>query len=229
MCGLNNPVCSSFVQSIRDETGATAIEYGLIASGVAVAISAAIFVLGGDISTLFGGVRSSPVTISDQSEPILMTSGFEVTDGFGKVGWGALGPAGDFAGWQNLANVRPEYIRAGYMGIEGGEGLYMLDMEGSPGNMHIGQTLDDLASGEIATLHFLSADPRRNNGVEVWWGGESVATFNPEGREMASYSVELIGGTGDGANFLEIRGTGPEDNVGAAIDSIEVRRGKDLR
>lgn len=36
------------------EDGATAIEYGLIAAGIALAISAAVFAFGGDLSALFG-------------------------------------------------------------------------------------------------------------------------------------------------------------------------------
>ncbi|NWG46286.1 MAG: Flp family type IVb pilin [Alphaproteobacteria bacterium] len=37
-----------------DESGATAIEYGLIAAGIAVAIIAAVQGVGGNLSTLFG-------------------------------------------------------------------------------------------------------------------------------------------------------------------------------
>lgn len=40
----------------RSEEGATAIEYGLIAAGIAVAIAAAVFALGGNLSTMFGGI-----------------------------------------------------------------------------------------------------------------------------------------------------------------------------
>lgn len=36
-----------------DESGATAIEYGLIAAGIAVAISVVVFTFGGDLTTLF--------------------------------------------------------------------------------------------------------------------------------------------------------------------------------
>ncbi len=39
---------------IRSEEGATAIEYGLIAAGIAVAISVVVFTLGGDIAGMFG-------------------------------------------------------------------------------------------------------------------------------------------------------------------------------
>ena len=37
----------------RDKSGATAIEYGLIAAGIAVAIIAAVFALGEDIEAFF--------------------------------------------------------------------------------------------------------------------------------------------------------------------------------
>lgn len=43
----------------RDEKGATAIEYGLIAAGIAVAIIAAVFALGDDIKDFFGAVSTA--------------------------------------------------------------------------------------------------------------------------------------------------------------------------
>lgn len=45
-------------QLIRDESGATAIEYGLIAALVAVAIILALTALGGSLSNLFGNISS---------------------------------------------------------------------------------------------------------------------------------------------------------------------------
>lgn len=39
---------------VKDESGATAIEYGLIASLIAVAIIVAVTALGGGLSTTFG-------------------------------------------------------------------------------------------------------------------------------------------------------------------------------
>lgn len=38
---------------LRDEDGATAIEYGLIAAGIALAIVATVFLVGGDLDALF--------------------------------------------------------------------------------------------------------------------------------------------------------------------------------
>jgi pilus assembly protein Flp/PilA len=48
-----------FTQLIRDESGATAIEYGLIAALVAVAIIAALTALGGSLDTLFTGISDT--------------------------------------------------------------------------------------------------------------------------------------------------------------------------
>ena len=41
---------------VADESAATAIEYGLIAAGIAVAIIAAVFALGSDLQNFFTGI-----------------------------------------------------------------------------------------------------------------------------------------------------------------------------
>ena len=43
---------------MRDEEGVTAIEYGLIAAGIAVAVIAVVFILGGKISAAFQSVAN---------------------------------------------------------------------------------------------------------------------------------------------------------------------------
>jgi pilus assembly protein Flp/PilA len=44
---------------IKDESGVTAIEYGLIAALIAVVIIGALTTLGGSLSTLFTGISNS--------------------------------------------------------------------------------------------------------------------------------------------------------------------------
>jgi pilus assembly protein Flp/PilA len=44
---------------VRDESGATAIEYGLIAAGIAVAIIAAVNAVGTGLNTKFNNVSSN--------------------------------------------------------------------------------------------------------------------------------------------------------------------------
>ena len=43
----------------KDEDGVTAIEYGLIAAGIAIAIVVIVFTVGNQLETLFGRVSSS--------------------------------------------------------------------------------------------------------------------------------------------------------------------------
>lgn len=44
---------ASLARFARDEAGATAIEYGLLAAGISVAIIAIVFTIGGDLQTTF--------------------------------------------------------------------------------------------------------------------------------------------------------------------------------
>jgi pilus assembly protein Flp/PilA len=45
-----------FKKFIRSEAGATAIEYGLIAAGIAVAIAVVVFTVGSKLNTLFTNI-----------------------------------------------------------------------------------------------------------------------------------------------------------------------------
>jgi len=49
---------SVFKRFLRDESGATAIEYGLIAAGISVAIIATVTPLGGQLKTTFSTVST---------------------------------------------------------------------------------------------------------------------------------------------------------------------------
>ena len=48
-----------FAKFWSDESGATAIEYGLIAAGISLAIIAAVNTLGGTLSTKFTSINTS--------------------------------------------------------------------------------------------------------------------------------------------------------------------------
>lgn len=52
-------IAKAHARFMKDEDGATAIEYGLIAAGIAVAISAAVFAFGDDLTTLFEDLGDS--------------------------------------------------------------------------------------------------------------------------------------------------------------------------
>ncbi len=46
------------LRALKDESGATAIEYGLIAAGIAVAIIVAVGLLGDELAILFNSIAS---------------------------------------------------------------------------------------------------------------------------------------------------------------------------
>jgi pilus assembly protein Flp/PilA len=48
-----------FVRFLNDESGATAIEYGLIAAGISLVIIAAVNGIGGKLSTTFDTINTS--------------------------------------------------------------------------------------------------------------------------------------------------------------------------
>ena len=48
-----------FTKFLADENGATAIEYGLIAAGISLAIIAAVNGLGSNLNTMFNSINSS--------------------------------------------------------------------------------------------------------------------------------------------------------------------------
>ena len=47
---------TSFARFVKDESGATAIEYGLIAAGISVAILTAVQAVGGSLTSLFNTI-----------------------------------------------------------------------------------------------------------------------------------------------------------------------------
>jgi pilus assembly protein Flp/PilA len=53
------PVIAVALRFLRDDSGATAIEYAMIASGVGVAIAAAVVNLGSTVKGLYAGVATA--------------------------------------------------------------------------------------------------------------------------------------------------------------------------
>ncbi len=50
---------SKFMRFLRDESGATAIEYGLIAAGISVVIITAVRLTGTNLNTTFGTIAAA--------------------------------------------------------------------------------------------------------------------------------------------------------------------------
>jgi pilus assembly protein Flp/PilA len=52
-------MCKLVTNLLKDESGATAIEYGLLAAGISVAIIAVVLGLGTSLNTTFGSVQTA--------------------------------------------------------------------------------------------------------------------------------------------------------------------------
>lgn len=59
----------AFIQSyVKSDEGATAIEYGLIAAGISLAIVAAVFAFGDDLERVFDTMGESMSSAADRAE-----------------------------------------------------------------------------------------------------------------------------------------------------------------
>ena len=57
---LSSPIMASVARFMRDESGATAIEYALVASGIAVAIASTVVSLGSAVkNNLYGNIAQA--------------------------------------------------------------------------------------------------------------------------------------------------------------------------
>jgi pilus assembly protein Flp/PilA len=57
---LSSPIVASVARFMRDESGATAIEYALVASGIAVAIASTVVTLGSAVkNNLYGNIAQA--------------------------------------------------------------------------------------------------------------------------------------------------------------------------
>ncbi len=212
---------------LRSESGAVTADWVVLTSGaVGLGMAAAGVVSGGveNLATDTASALTQDFTFFTRFDLNRMANAsFEDIDGMIRAGWGFYNADGSVAGWTNSGEFRAEVHWSGYNGVTATDGDWMMDLDASPGNIMIGQEIQGAVIGQTYTLTFDAADPRNNNGVNIYWGGELVESFNPTGRTMTSYEVELVGGAGDGSNQLFIQGSGPQDNQGVYIDNVDVR------
>ena len=119
--------------------------------------------------------------------------------------------------------VQLERVGDGYQGMHSSTNGFMVDLDASPHDVKISQTVTGLADGQTYDLRFEAGAPFPNSAhLEVWFGGSKVGDIAPTG-QMQEYEIALIGGTGvDHNNLLEFRETGTPDNQGTYIANVSV-------
>jgi Ca2+-binding RTX toxin-like protein len=104
-----------------------------------------------------------------------------------------------------------------------GYGDKILELAGAT-NASIYQDLDTDAGKEYRiSLSYRGLDQvsAAENTVEVWWAGTKVGTIAATHSDWRTYSFDV---TGLDTSRLELRATGQNGTLGAALDNVEVRR-----
>jgi VCBS repeat-containing protein len=144
-------------------------------------------------------------------------------------GWELVGEASETSNTMEIHN-------AGHMSVGSTDGTNYMDLgetnssnDGDRDNTHIGQVISGLENEESYTLTFDYVDKAAiaNNpasgAMQVIWGGEVIATITGDNTTWESYTVDVVGGAGNGNDRLEFKEIGTAyDNHGIAIDNVQL-------
>lgn len=138
-----------------------------------------------------------------------------------------------------LDNTQPAGLRSfeqkssGYVGVAATAGNYWFDLDGpinsgGESNLHIAQDVAGLIAGEALLIQFDHANRTNewNGSFDVLWNGKVVSSFNHTGTVMlpAATLVTALAGT----NRIGFRGTGSQDDIGASIDNVRLKRAEQV-
>ena len=146
--------------------------------------------------------------------------------------WGAgSGTATDVAGAWDIepspvggSNENLERIGDGHRGAHSSTGSVMVDLEATPGNVELSQTISGLAAGGVYQLTFEvgQADDADTALLEVWWNGVQVgATINPNPGNTQTITLNVTAGPGL-TNTVTFREVGAVDSTGTYLANVKL-------
>jgi len=141
-------------------------------------------------------------------------------DGFGvPMGWGGDAATGSIKGWI-ITGAPLERNPSDWYVTDPVNGGRVVDLDASPGNVTLIQTLNNLTAGASYTLSFDAAKPGTFSAqAEVWWNGVRVGVVDPTNSfQQFSYTFIAIAG----ANKLEFREVGQADNGGTFLANVQL-------
>jgi len=211
------------VQFLIDDSGAVTVDWVVLTASVVglglgstAAVRSGVVSLGNDTRASLENATVASFMSRLQGLDTSLTSGLQTTP----WGWVATG---ELNGWYTIgSNNMIELSRSGQR-VTTPDGGNWIDMEYGRGNVTLANTFDSMTRGQTYSLSFNAADSARNNAVDIYFGGQFVRSVAPGSSNFSSYSVDLVGGSGDGSNQLEFRGTGPQDSVGVSLHDIRFR------
>lgn len=216
---------------LADDTGAVTVDWTVMAAsvvGLGLASAAAVRVGTSDLGQDIGASLSAASVLALSYVTNFANPDPSQGGNIWSMPWGYDTNAQyDLGGWERTDGQggRVQYIRDGYIGVNSGSGGYMMDMHFA-GNVGLQNTIS-LNNGETVHLSFNAVDPRagRNgNGMDVYFGGLLVGSIDPGAGPSQDYEFELVGGSGNGNNTVELRSRQASyDVLGVWVDDIVIR------
>lgn len=188
-----------------------------------------------DIENITGSLHNDTLTGDSSANVISGGYGDDVIDGGGSalrltgsnliVNGSFEDSGGGTSSWTNLSGTNAQLKSTGQNEVNATDGTYYVDMDASPGNAILQQTVSGVSSGTEYHLSFDAADFSHygyDAQLEVYWGGELIGTVDPNSSTMATFSYFVEGGAGDGSNTLQFKEVGTVDYGGTAIDNVQL-------
>ena len=173
----------------------------------------------------------APKAIAASNTELLVNGSFANDFATNSNAWGTgSGTAsGNVSGW-TIAQVDGsggdvlERVGDNYGGLSSSNDGYMVDLEASPGNIVISQTVNGLGIGKAYELTFEAGKPNYTGTptvMQVLWNGVVVQTITSTGA-MQAHKLFVVGDN-DGSNTLAFREIGaPEDNHGTYLANVSL-------
>lgn len=204
----------------KSESGAVTVDWTVMTAAVVGLGIVSIGAVRTGTGSLAADIQASLSSASVAS--LLGALNLNDTDGLETTPWGWVA-RGELQGWFTVGNNSDIEVSRSGQRVTTPDGGNWIDMEYYSGNVTLARVLDNISPGQNVTLSFNAANSNTSNAVDVYFGGNYVETVQPGSSAFTSYSVSLLGGTGDGSNQLELRGTGPEDSVGVSLHGISIQ------
>lgn len=208
---------------LKNEAGAISVDWTVLTAaivGMGLASVAAVRTGTGNLGEQINAALSG-ASVARLFGPIAQFDFNNVT-GLQRTSWGWRA-VGSYQGWTAIGTTQHiEIVESGHRGVHSPDGGNWIDLDASPGNLTLSRGLESLNTGATYTLNFNAADSGITNGVDIYFGGQFVQHVNPTSAQFANYSVAIVGGSGDGSNQIEFRGTGTPNGIGVSLHGIRV-------
>jgi choice-of-anchor C domain-containing protein len=173
---------------------------------------------------LVGGDGDDKLTGDSGRKNYIQNGSFEKFTG-GDIATGGWRGFQQLEGWNLESGPQFEVVDAAHGNVGATDGEHWLDTDASPGGITFSQKIEGLEPGDSYELSFDSRSRgAEGTGVmEVYWNGEKVGTTGgtfADGWKQNSF--ELVSGSGDGTDTLRFVEIGRTDNIGTALDNVQL-------